>query len=188
MTDKKEYPIWEELLAMKEGTRLREWNEGEVKCVIIRSSASLCAYLGIPANHRLAGKNYDLMGIYCHGGLTFSDEGDGTYLPKDYWFYGWDYAHVGDYPFYADMSILQDAYEKDPAIKAWRSEQTKWLVQHVLTDMQESIADFQRLKYRSERWWLRMIDSINIFFGIIGDWFRSKYYTLKWELKSRKKK
>lgn len=183
------YPTWEELLNMKEGTRLKEWDEGEIRCVIMRSSASLCAYLGVATTHRLAGEHYDNMEINCHGGLTYAGEGDGGYLPIGYYFYGWDYAHAYDYPFYNDLYPIKDMYEKDPEMKAYRERQKRedrrWLVQDVLKDMQESIADFKRLKYRSERWYLRAIDTTKFFFRVKVGWFRTKYYRLKYAWKNK---
>jgi len=61
------------------------------------------AYVGLPENHILAGFDYgDLSIISVHGGFTFSSKGDGVYLPKGYWWYGWDYAHPFDWKGYYD--------------------------------------------------------------------------------------
>lgn len=70
-----------------------EFDEG-VRFVILRGPGSLCAYVGIPSSHPLAGWEYDDLNIDCHGGLTYSGSsvhGDGS----TYW-YGWDYNHSGD--------------------------------------------------------------------------------------------
>jgi len=63
------------------------------------------AYVGLPENHIFAGFDYfDLAFINVHGGFTYSERGDGNYLPKGYWWYGWDYAHSGDWKGYFEGS------------------------------------------------------------------------------------
>lgn len=84
----------------------------------------LCGYVGVPRDHPWYGFQYnqclqgckgepnsikpDLISWLCdhekpetllvevHGGLTFSGEGDGEYLPKGFWWFGFDCAHLGD--------------------------------------------------------------------------------------------
>ncbi len=184
------YPTWEELLNMKPGTILRDWMDGEIRCVILRSSASLCAYLGVEKNHRLANQNYDDVEIECHGGLTFCGEGGEGFLPEGYFWYGWDYAHAYDYPFYNDQFPLNSMYDNDPEMKAYREKQKrtdrKWLVEHVEKDMVDSIASFQRLKYRSERWWLRIIDRTNDWVLSKTNFIRSWWWRIKWKWKNAK--
>lgn len=78
--------------------------EENVRVLIMRGPCSLCAYLGIPIDHPLAGNNYDHLNISCNGGLTFGQESPkrrkGTEWPQGYYWYGWDYAHCGDLSFY----------------------------------------------------------------------------------------
>ena len=85
-----------EILGMPEGIIIKDWFEDGVRCLIMRGPAHLCAYLGVPINHPLAGYNYDEIPLRVHGGLTFADKGDGKNRPTGYWWYGWDYGHAGD--------------------------------------------------------------------------------------------
>ena len=58
------------------------------------------AYVGIPIDSILTGlSDYGILNyvIDVHGGFTYSAKGDDTYLPSGYWWFGWDYAHLGDY-------------------------------------------------------------------------------------------
>jgi len=73
-----------------------------VRFVILRGTASLCAYLGIPVPHPLANRDYDSLSLNCHGGLTYgADHLYGVSEPADGWYwYGWDYAHLGDKNFW----------------------------------------------------------------------------------------
>lgn len=87
-----EKPDWD-VLRYKVGDTPRDWMEGDIRCLIRRASASWCAYVGLPSNHRLARYQYDHMPLRVHGGLTFS--GRFREFPG-WWFYGWDYAHYGD--------------------------------------------------------------------------------------------
>jgi hypothetical protein len=77
------------------------------------------AYIGIEENHPLAGFDYEDIPIDVHGGLTYSQIGNDEYLPKGYYWYGWDYAHSGDYAvYYEDHSILANG-------KKWTLEEIK---------------------------------------------------------------
>lgn len=58
-----------------------------------------CAYVRVPKNHPFYKRNYNELGITCHGGLTFGDNLKHI-IPSDdndAWYIGWDYAHCGDY-------------------------------------------------------------------------------------------
>lgn len=83
-------------------------NYYDYEVVILKIRTHMCAYVHIPNEHPLAklftekDDNYieeDLSAyISCHGGVTYSssyfsyEDGDS----EGYWF-GWDYAHAGDY-------------------------------------------------------------------------------------------
>lgn len=54
------------------------------------------AYIEIPKESKLFGKDYDDINISVHGGLTYADDHLQD-IKKDTWFIGWDYAHLGDY-------------------------------------------------------------------------------------------
>jgi hypothetical protein len=76
----------------------------------------LCGYVKVPKDHPYFGKEYDLMNIDCHGGLTYASHHDGKpdirikndyekYYSKGFWI-GFDYAHAGDYSFYSHSDDL----------------------------------------------------------------------------------
>lgn len=88
---------WQEVLDMKPGQIAKDWDEDGVRVLVMRGQASLCAYVGIPTDHPLAGIDWTVIILECHGGCTYSEEGHGEGdLPKGYYWYGWDYAHLGD--------------------------------------------------------------------------------------------
>jgi len=126
---------WEELVEMKEQT-LKDWFDDGVRCLILRGPGALCAYVGIPKDHPLAGFSYDDIPIECHGGLTYSGEGDGKLRPDGFFWYGWDYAHSGDYCFY---------YDKPPIAGLRSLVDKKWLVEDVEKDMWSAVYEFKKL-------------------------------------------
>ncbi len=133
---------WEQLMAKEVGDILHdEFDEG-IRFIIMRGPASLCAYVGISVDHPLAGKNYDDLPIRAHGGLTYSREGGDNY-PAGYYWYGWDYAHGGDYCFYYDKEPLAGRYSQ--------SKDTKWLVEEVIEDSWETLYDFRKLVRLAEK-------------------------------------
>ena len=90
---------WEELKQKEVGAILHdEFDEG-LRFIIMRGPASLCAYVGVPLDHPLAGHSYGDLPMEAHGGLTYADKGEGKW-PEGFFWYGWDYAHYGDYAFY----------------------------------------------------------------------------------------
>jgi hypothetical protein len=56
----------------------------------------LCGYVGVPASHKLFGKNTD---AFVHGGITFAnnwDEISEGFYPEGTWFFGFDCGHSAD--------------------------------------------------------------------------------------------
>lgn len=122
--------------------------EGTVRFLIMRGGASLNAYLGIPEGHALAGKDYETFDLDVHGGPTFAgtgDEKDGLWRPRDWYWYGWDYAHAGDLCFYA----LYDLHY--PMRSFLLIHEHGWTVEDVLSDSQDAIAAFVMLIKEAER-------------------------------------
>lgn len=74
--------------------------------LIVRNAAgALCGYVGVPAGHPWHGKDFMDLGVYVHGGLTYSgpcDEGGKIcHAPHeaanaDVWWLGFDCCHGGD--------------------------------------------------------------------------------------------
>ncbi len=87
---------WEDIVAAEGGKIFKDIFDEGVRFIIMKGGSSLCGYVGIPIDHPLAGFDYDDLPIEAHGGLTFSAKGH-KHWPEGYWWYGWDYAHSGDY-------------------------------------------------------------------------------------------
>lgn len=94
---------FEECKKDKVGTIYYDNEHYGFRVVVLRGGFSLCAYIGLPHNHPLAGKGYDDIKLNVHGGLTYaSSSSESDLLPRErdlYW-YGWDYGHYMDKPMY----------------------------------------------------------------------------------------
>lgn len=131
MTDKTDFEMLAEL---EMGTSMKEGTIEGIPFVILRGPCSLCAYLGIPPEHPLAGKNYDDINLSVHGGLTFGDFGDGEWRPKGKYWIGWDYGHWHDRCFYDlefPMNLKLDWHE--------------WTVDEVYAEVKEAAAELKKL-------------------------------------------
>ena len=127
---------FEEIAELPKGTILHdEFDEG-IRFIIMRGPAAICAYIGIAKDHPAAGHSYDDVPISCHGGLTFAGEGDGKWRSKDYFWYGWDYGHSGDFAFY---------YLKDDNPPSYAKTGKKWTVKEVKDDSWSAINDFKKI-------------------------------------------
>jgi len=106
------------------------FDEG-VRFIILRGPFHWCGYVGIPEDHPLANFSYDdLAGVSAHGGLTFA--GTRETWPKGYYWYGWDYGHLGDRShFEHDSGLKEDGHD--------------WTIEEVIKDSQDAIYDFKRL-------------------------------------------
>ena len=132
---------WEQLSKQEVGAILHDVFEEGVRFIVMRGPATLCAYVGIPLEHPLAGFDYDDLTVRAHGGLTFARKGESAW-PKDFYWYGWDYGHAGDCSFYDDRFIGTDLENKTDK---------KWLVEDVVKDSWETIYDFRRLAQLAEK-------------------------------------
>jgi len=119
---------FKELAEDKQGTIYEDWFDEGVRCLIMRGLASLCAYLGVPIDHPLAGHNYGEIPLSVHGGLTYGNIGDGALRPKDFYWYGWDYGHCDDKSFY----YLKDGFSSCIHSKGWTVEEVKSEVEDAL--------------------------------------------------------
>lgn len=114
--------------------------EDNIRFVILRGGSSLCAYLGIPKAHPLAGFDYDSLPLDAHGGLTFSGEKLLSDTAEDgMWWYGWDYAHSGD----------RSAY--DHGREGRIRDEKEWTVAEVYDDAWHAKWDFEKLVKLAER-------------------------------------
>ena len=130
---------WDEIKDAESGTIFHDVFDEGIRFIVMRGSCSLCAYVGIPLAHPLAYHDYDDLPIRAHGGLTFASEGRDRW-PEGFYWYGWDYSHSGDYPFYADRLPSNLRMARD----------MKWLVEDVIKDSWETIYDFKGLAKLAE--------------------------------------
>lgn len=72
--------------------------------VILNLGTHPTAYIGVPENSILANFDYEKMPLEVHGGLTYSKKGNDEFLKSGFYWYGWDYAHSGDYAGYYEES------------------------------------------------------------------------------------
>lgn len=143
---------WQDVIDAAPGTVFEDRQEDGIRFVIIRGPAALCAYVGVPLGHPLADHEYDDIPITVHGGLTYAGTDEkGAYRPSGWYFYGWDYAHMGDRMIYEDTILkeLRMIYEelpgpRDRTAKAW----TPKLVDE---DSQWAVEDFKRLARLAEK-------------------------------------
>lgn len=145
-TKKLEDYTWDDLVTMEAGTILHdEFREG-IRFIIMRGPAALCAYVGVPLDHPLAGLDYGDLALECHGGLTFSGAGDGKYHPSGYWWYGWDYAHSQDATIYDYTPDGLRFRKEHPKFESLRAGCKQWLPFAVLQDSEwTAIYGFQKL-------------------------------------------
>lgn len=82
-----------------------EWEYAGFPCLAVRHSRSghWCGYVGVPPNHPLHGKSYDVPNVAIHGGLTYAAACDGHVChvpkagePENVWWFGFDCQHSGD--------------------------------------------------------------------------------------------
>ena len=122
---------WKDVVEAKPGHIFVDRFDGPCRFLILRGAVSLCAYVGVPKDHPLWGMQYDDLPLQCHGGLTYSGEG-GKGLPEGFWWYGWDYAHAGDF------AIL-------PRSARLGSGDKQWTVEEVYKDSLATIDQFKKL-------------------------------------------
>jgi hypothetical protein len=66
-----------------------------LRLLVVRGPGSFCAYLGVKADHALAG--LEELEFPCHCGVTFQAWGAaGTPWETGWYWWGWDYAHFMD--------------------------------------------------------------------------------------------
>ena len=126
---------WEQIKQKEPGTILHDAYTNGIRFIILRGPSALCAYVGVPLSHPLASFHYDDIPLECHGGLTFSGEGD-KWRPKDFYWYGWDYGHAGDWCFFD---------------KQCGSSSKQWLVGDVIQDSEGVLFEFKTLVELSEK-------------------------------------
>lgn len=129
---------WQSVVKAEVGHIFLDRHEEGVRFMVMRGPNSLCAYVGVPLSHPLAGHDYDDVPLSCHGGLTFSEKGGGKW-PEGWWWYGWDYAHSGD----------AATYER---LRSWGSgDEVQWTPAMVEDDSWSAVWDFKKLVKFAEK-------------------------------------
>ena len=126
---------------IKVGTIVHDIFDEGLRFIVMRGPFHWCGYVGIPVEHPLAGFSYDdLSFISAHGGLTFSRKGDkkGNW-PKEFWWYGWDYGHLGDKSHFEKNIDPPELGEKD------------WTIQEVIDDSRDTLYEFKKLMKLAEK-------------------------------------
>lgn len=104
--------------------------------VIVSYGTHPCAYVEM-TDTQWNFLDYDVLEdkINCHGGLTFA--GDLTHIREDLtgWFFGWDYAHAGDYMGYDILFNFKSRYEDK-----------KWTTEEILEDVFNVIEQIRQLE------------------------------------------
>ena len=121
------------------------WESDGIRCVVMALHSHFTAYLGIPEKSKLAGLDYDELPLEVHGGLTFSRYGDDTYLPKGFYWFGWDYTHAGDYHYPGE-----DMIKRDPELFINRGDKKDWTLGEVKKEVEWALDDFKKLTKISE--------------------------------------
>ena len=114
------------------------FDEG-LRFIIKRGPFHWCGYVGIPKDHPLAGFGYDdISFVSAHGGLTFAREG-GNNWPENYYWYGWDYGHSGDYSHFEHRPDPKERGDKD------------WMIEEVIKDSWDTLYEFKQLMKFAEK-------------------------------------
>jgi hypothetical protein len=108
---------YELTISKKEVKIVADWFDGGVRIIIMSLHSHFTVYFGIPENHPLAGFSYNDLPISVHGGLTFAHKGDDKYLPVGFFWYGWDYAHVGDFTYFEGIEQTPFKNDRDWTLK-----------------------------------------------------------------------
>lgn len=105
-----------------------------------------CAYIRVPRDEFPAGLNCDVLDRYVdvHGGFTYSSSSI-LYAPhsKDWWYFGWDYGHCGDYAGY---------YQNEPKDSCLHNTK-RWTTEEIVAECEACCAELDRLHTERENNW-----------------------------------
>lgn len=145
-----------EMVYKKENTReiLDKGCYKGYKYVIISYGTHPCAYVKVPKGHKYYGVGYDdAKGINVHGGLTYCQDVLHFDMPiviklfgkvlftitpkqRKSWWFGWDYAHCGDY--------IESVIEMPKMFARDYSKAKRWTVDEMRYDVKMAIAGLIR--------------------------------------------
>jgi len=128
----------------KNGDVVKQWTVDGIPC-FIRRNRTFCGYIGVPKHSRsFAFKDYDSVDLDVHGGLTFGADGEVCSSPeflKDFYWYGWDYAHLGDAHQY---DVPQDLKDKHPGLFEDSPYDKHWTVGEVALEVENAAREAAR--------------------------------------------
>ena len=106
---------------------------GKVEYYITNLGTHPCAYLGVSSRHKIYGKNEEKLALNVHGGLTYGEVGNGNPFSKYRYWFGWDYAHSGDFLGF------------DIGHKHFGKNDKKWTYPEILKHVLEAIKEIEAL-------------------------------------------
>lgn len=116
----------------------------DYRYIILNLGTHPTAYVVLPKNNKLFGKNYDELDcISVHGGLTYSESyltkehitnHDNLYYVRDEWVLGWDYAHAYDYMGYYSH-VEQVALSRE--FRKWKTSEIVEECKNVIRQLKE---------------------------------------------------
>lgn len=115
-----------------------------LRALVLRGSWAFCAYVGVQADHTLAG--LEELEFRCHWGITWSAWGDDAPHPAGWYWWGWDYGHAFDKVDFPDLppglqarlDALRDLYPTPS--KDWTVEEVTQDALDVLVTLREQLA------------------------------------------------
>ena len=154
---------WERLVNLKEGTVVYVSELEQPRFMIRKGYGSLCGYIGYPKNHPITNLSHIVLDkLNVHGGVTFDGEFDakgliGPEVSKElakelsgYHWFGWDYAHFGDYFMFYDKPDMAHIFKTQESLEIHKDEK-KWGVEDVIQDSLPDIIKFNnflKINYR----------------------------------------
>lgn len=137
-----------ELVSHEQGRVYVDRFEDEVRVVILRGPGSLCAYLGIPIDHPLAGTDYNDLNVSCNGGLTYGGGRSIDALSSDRYWYGWDHAHCSDLCFYQ----IQFSTTIPDGAKPWLVEDVEAEIWSAVYDLKKCMQVAEKAFIKGAKW------------------------------------
>jgi hypothetical protein len=122
--------------------------ESGLRALVTRGGFSFCAYVGVQADHTLAGlEDFE---FDCHWGVNWSSWGDGDYLPTGWYWWGWDYGHAFDRVDFPGLPPEVQA-RLDAMWESFQMPQKDWTVEEVTQDALDVLVTLREQLAHSEQ-------------------------------------
>ena len=150
-----------DVLKMEDGEIGYDVNRHPVRGIVMRGPASLCGYVGVHKSHLFYGiePSYDEMPIISgHGGLTFADESESAIktFPRDYFWWGWDYAHYMDLTTFSVEYALKGMPEFLTGMGTNTEYGHAWTVEEVSKHVNEEIQKLEEAIQAGPKAWIEI--------------------------------